>query len=186
MLRAEGATLATRFIRGNQWAEFTAGHEAHGDTEFKYTINKTTDVIYVTYSERQSDGAAWRLAKKMTIDRFLEPFARGTSPTFDKIEPCTPQGLLWSQLLTDLEDARNSIGLILLKGDAPCGYRYAFPDISRIVRDLEFMRREWDGEELPCGPIFVPKIDLTMLSVVSEIITSKEFKEHIELRKEAK
>lgn len=35
----ERGGLAERFIRANENAEFTGSHQAHGDTEFRYTVN---------------------------------------------------------------------------------------------------------------------------------------------------
>lgn len=182
MLKANGASLASRFIRGNERAEFTAGHEAHGDTEFKYTLTRTGEKLFITYAERQPNGHNWNLSKKMSIADFFEPFARGTSPTFEVIEPCTPEGLLWSQLLKDVEDSYNSVGLILYRGVIHRGMP-VFPDISNRLRDLEYMRKHWDGEELACGPIFVPRIDTTVVTILEEILRSEEFQEHLELRR---
>lgn len=34
--------LAAAFLRGNDSAEFTDSHDAHGDTEFRYTIDRDT------------------------------------------------------------------------------------------------------------------------------------------------
>lgn len=36
----ERGGLAGRFIRGNSYAEFTGGHNNHGDTEYRYTIHQ--------------------------------------------------------------------------------------------------------------------------------------------------
>lgn len=41
--RAPNATFADDFIRANLCAELTPGHDAHGDTEYRYTVTTAGD-----------------------------------------------------------------------------------------------------------------------------------------------
>ena len=181
MLKANGASLAERFIRGNDKAEFTVGHEAHGDTEWKYTLTRLKGVIYVTAAERQPNGVNWNLSRKVSIDQFLEPYARGASSTFETIEPCTPQGVTWSQLKQSVQEVQKAIGEQILRGDRWGVLRLLSPEVSEA---LAYFKANWDGEEVPCGAIFVPRVNLEALKVVDEIVTSREFAEHVALLQE--
>lgn len=43
-----GQELAARFFRANPKAEFTAGHDAHGDTEYQYTVKLNGEITAIS------------------------------------------------------------------------------------------------------------------------------------------
>lgn len=182
MLRASGASLAERFIRGNEKAEFTVGHEAHGDTEWKYTIARIKGVIYVTAAERQPNGVNWNMSRKVTVDQFLDPYARGNSSTFDVIEPCTPQGITWSQFKLMFSETQKAVGEQIMRGNH-WGIKGLLS--SQLMEAMQFFKANYDGEEVPCGALFVPQINHAALNVVDDIVTSREFREHVALLEES-
>jgi len=49
--------LAEKFIRANYKAEFTTDHEAHGDTEYRYTVNGDQ----ITVEARVDFGETWKI-----------------------------------------------------------------------------------------------------------------------------
>ena len=57
LLNPSSGNLATQFIKANNQAEITKSHEAHGDTEWQYTIDgdnleATVSVFHVSEEER--------------------------------------------------------------------------------------------------------------------------------------
>jgi hypothetical protein len=65
----ERGGLAERFVRGNDNAEFTGSHQAHGDTEFRYTVNPDYTLLAearVGYSNE------WRTAFYGNLLDFIE------------------------------------------------------------------------------------------------------------------
>lgn len=75
---AEGTSLAARFLRANDRAEFTDGHDAHGDTEYQYTV--TLPPCDASGSGREPmlvakgrpDGGGWRVVYSGTVREFIE------------------------------------------------------------------------------------------------------------------
>lgn len=51
-------SFATRFVKSNELAELTESHDAHGDTEWRYTYDEATSVLHV--SERIGFSEDWR------------------------------------------------------------------------------------------------------------------------------
>ncbi len=66
---------ATGFFRKNERAEVTWGHEAHGDTQFRYTINGEDVDATVTVSERPLSTGVWDPIFEGTLIEFLEKYA---------------------------------------------------------------------------------------------------------------
>ena len=53
-MRISGRPLLPCFLWANERAELTAGHEAHGDTEYRYDLEKSAGVWMVTAYKRKS------------------------------------------------------------------------------------------------------------------------------------
>ena len=70
-------SLMFAFVRGNLDAQPTEGHEAHGDTEWRYTILFCQDQkLWVLTSEArtwEAEGAAsrWRAKQNIPLDQFI-------------------------------------------------------------------------------------------------------------------
>lgn len=81
--------LAERFLRANPEAEFTAGHHAHADTEFRYTVKGTTLQAQARATDNGwanvsvGDLAAFVNAHK---DDSLSPVAPGTLCTVARLQ----------------------------------------------------------------------------------------------------
>lgn len=62
------AEVAARFFRANLRAEFTTGHDAHGDTEYQYNVTPDGQITAVSC-------ASWRERKEVfsgSIEDFVE------------------------------------------------------------------------------------------------------------------
>lgn len=71
------ATLAEAFLRANDKGEFTDGHRAHGDTEYRYTIDTDKMRIRVearSYYDPNGNPAAhrWGLSYEGPLADFIE------------------------------------------------------------------------------------------------------------------
>lgn len=65
LFAGERGGFAETFLRANGRAEFTKGHDHHGDTEYRYDYNSTTDVLTVkgrNFSDGYANGTTprWR------------------------------------------------------------------------------------------------------------------------------
>lgn len=73
--------LAAKFIRANELAEFTDAHDAHGDTEYRYTVNvgesNSNDAgALMTMFERTGwNPTTWKLGYSGTIAAFLDKYS---------------------------------------------------------------------------------------------------------------
>lgn len=73
-------TLADRMLRANDVAEITMGHDAHGDTEFRYTVLRPVtsangpDVLRAQ-SRTWNDASPWRTVFEGSIAEFLNAHA---------------------------------------------------------------------------------------------------------------
>lgn len=65
--------LAEAFLRANELAEFTEGHEAHGDTEYRYTYEPGTDLLRA-WEVRRYDSEKWECIFAGTLETFLNKF----------------------------------------------------------------------------------------------------------------
>jgi hypothetical protein len=68
--------LAEIFFRANDRAEFTSGHDAHGDTEFRYTVTGPEDYRFGTDRSNHilvedSDGGK---VFKGTVEEFVQEY----------------------------------------------------------------------------------------------------------------
>lgn len=63
--------LAERFLRANDQAEFTRGHEAHGDTEFRYTLRGEQ----LQAEKRFQFGPTWNGVFYGTLAEFVKRYA---------------------------------------------------------------------------------------------------------------
>lgn len=67
--------LAAKFIRANDLAEFTTGHDGHGDTEYQYTVEGGNDAgAMLTVSHRHPGGDKWGLVYSGTVAGFLDQY----------------------------------------------------------------------------------------------------------------
>ena len=73
--------LAERFIRANERAEITSGHDEHGDTDYQYSISSkgVVTVKKSTYVAPKTEGGDWvrRYDEifKGPIEKFLAEFS---------------------------------------------------------------------------------------------------------------
>ena len=89
--------LAEQFLRANPEAEFSGGHAAHGDTEFRYTVtgsrlraqSRTMDDKWIT--AYAGDLATFINAHK---DASLSPVAPGTLCTVPRLQQLAAEWLL--------------------------------------------------------------------------------------------
>lgn len=62
--------LAERFVRANDGAEFTRNHDAHGDTEFRYTVALDTHELHA--EKRYHDPVRWGTVFRGTLLDFIK------------------------------------------------------------------------------------------------------------------
>lgn len=81
----QGGFSAEGFLRANNKAEFTSCHDAHGDTEFRYTFEGNRNV---TCEKRvyHNEIASWRCEYQGTIENFVNSYLKPGewfNPSFD-------------------------------------------------------------------------------------------------------
>lgn len=75
---------AGRFVRGVDYAEFTSGHEAHGDTEFRYTVLPEGSLVA---EQRRLDGSWERFGTWSHLAEFVNHYSRPDQPKLVKLTP---------------------------------------------------------------------------------------------------
>lgn len=77
--------LAEVFFRANERAEFTKGHDWHGDTEYRYTVgsasgsyrfNERAAMNRRLRAERSTHGETWERFFEGPVEEFIEKYAR--------------------------------------------------------------------------------------------------------------
>lgn len=114
--------LAERFLRANPEAEFTAGHHAHADTEYRYTVQGTT-----LEASKRATGNGWTKVYGGDLaafvnqykDETLPPVAPGTLCTVARLQQLGVQRLRDGWTCADRGQWGNASSLL---GDA---FRYA-------------------------------------------------------------
>lgn len=75
--QANGYLSPEAFLRGNDRAEITDSHEAHGDTEYRYTVNLHEGTIEVA---SRIPGCAWAKYAAKPLADFINPNLTGWHP----------------------------------------------------------------------------------------------------------
>lgn len=78
--KADGYLTVEAFIRANDSAEITGGHDAHGDTEYRYTIDLETGCIEVWQRRWVGEVAEWRLYSAGPLVDFINKHAQECAP----------------------------------------------------------------------------------------------------------
>jgi hypothetical protein len=81
-------TAAGRFYRSNERAEFTDGHDAHGDTEFRYTLRGSMLTAYKRYSG--ADVCTWSAFFVGEWHEFVNQYGRGSWDDFTPLRSIAP------------------------------------------------------------------------------------------------
>lgn len=78
MLESNGkGGWADKFIKGNaDQSELTMGHDAHGDTDYRYTVSKAGNDLILKVHKRIDYGNEWRVVYNGQLDEFLNKFAK--------------------------------------------------------------------------------------------------------------
>ena len=171
MLECKDGDLAHRFVRGNHDAELTESHELHGDTEYKYRVWRDRDgVVQIIWNERDMLSTAldgWMKPHIMTLSEYLESFKPG-----DKIQPCTPTGLLLEDAVKLQGDFMQALGRSIMSHY----YDVDLPRPSaRLIDGVRYFK-ELD-ERKPPGRYFHQFSDMNLgrLETLRKALESKEF-----------
>lgn len=99
-------SYATQFIRANDGAELTRNHECHGDTEFKYDLDKCGDKLFLTAYESDWGGSdrVWKSIFAGTLYSFLDShkdFISKYDIEYDSFRPVKlPYAIQWMNKYT--------------------------------------------------------------------------------------
>jgi hypothetical protein len=98
--RVSGSLSAEDMIRGNDKAEFTESHDAHGDTEYRYMVDKNQLTVSAGYGDtwRTVFSGDWvdfinKYLNPAWIDHDFQPIKRVKVDTYGQIQAHTPQSL---------------------------------------------------------------------------------------------
>lgn len=80
---SKGGHFAARFLKGNEGAEFTAGHDAHGDTEYRYTLTGETLTAWKRYG--YGDHETWQTFHVGPWFDFVNKYGRGSFDGFETL-----------------------------------------------------------------------------------------------------
>jgi hypothetical protein len=76
LMRISGRPLLPCFLWVNERAELTAGHEAHGDTEYHYDLEREAGVWIVTAYKRKSyDSSDFEMEWSGPLSNFVNEYA---------------------------------------------------------------------------------------------------------------
>jgi len=130
------------FIRANERAELTESHEAHGDTDYRYTLRGT----FLTASKRYhgADGSSWSGFYAGEYHEFINQYGRGQWDEFETLRTvpvnyCEGYGtrtelLTRSQITTRITTARAELD----------SYRARFPEWTGNIRGHESTLSMWE------------------------------------------
>lgn len=76
--------FAFAFIRGNMDAEPTLGHDAHGDTEYRYTLTTKADGTAIIEVRERNHDSEFRFSGLYTLDEFINRNGAGKIVTADE------------------------------------------------------------------------------------------------------
>lgn len=78
--------LAERFLRANENAEITGSHAAHGDTDYRYSVNKN-GIVKAEKKIRGNDKDEWLAIFKGTIPAFVAEYMEADETAAPKAKP---------------------------------------------------------------------------------------------------
>lgn len=117
--QTNGDLTIESFIRANDRAEITQSHEAHGDTEYRYTIDLRNDNIIAMHRDLIRHPAEFRPIYRGAIADFLNRFAPKFRPGV--VVRC-PRAGCW--MTADMANAHATA-----KAAEAASYRERFPDM---------------------------------------------------------
>lgn len=131
--------LAEAFLRGNESAEFTAHHDSHGDTEYRYTIEGDT----LTAEKRVS---GWDSAAPSFDPFFIGnwwEFINANSDMIDNFEPLEPQSSrhyfcnVTGRRLSVIRSGSQLIEAVKVASEELTSYAARFPNYTGNIKGLE-------------------------------------------------
>lgn len=160
--------LAEAFLRGNDQASFTEHHDVHGDTEFKYDLDKTG---YLKAYETTWDSDDWKLVYQGDIADFINS-RPDYIDNFSKIVRnqhgyLTTLDALTDQLFSTLARA------IELKakghtGNASSSYQDAWKLLRLVENATDNQVNQLRNDILEATPYFVEKYNWSMPDAVDK------------------
>lgn len=132
---------AACFLRGNERAELTSGHEAHGDTEYRYTLRGSTLTAYKRYGFGESE--RWDAFSVGPWHEFVNEYGPGMVTDFTPLRAIAgvydysgKNAVIYSrpQITAALEKARAELE----------SYRERFPQYVGNIAGHEATVRRWE------------------------------------------
>lgn len=115
---AAGYLTPEWFIRANERAEITDGHEAHGDTEYRYTIDLQRDLVEVQHRNLAVVGEPeWKLLRQSSLATFLTQYGQDFRPGVEVKQASANRWMTAEMARADAEG----------KAAAAAAYREKFP-----------------------------------------------------------
>ena len=118
--------LAERFLRANDRAEFTSGHNTHSDTEYRYTIHDDQDIsVWNTCFDYDE----WKLIEKVSLKTFIKMYT-----DIDIVQDLNPITNLPSGRWRTYED---HLAYVEEKRDALSLYKQKFPERTENISSMK-------------------------------------------------
>lgn len=139
--KSHDGSPAGRFHRSNERAEFTGGHDAHGDTEYRYTLDRTT----LTAWKRYEFTDRWDVFYTGEYHDFINKYGAGAG-TWEDFTPlrAVPSVYGWKTDATSVY-SRGQITEALTKARAEhASYVERFPTYSGNISGLASTVAAWE------------------------------------------
>ena len=106
---------ATQFIRANESAELTGGHDSHGDTEYKYDVTGSGPEAQIVaykraWSVADDEREEWRVVYTGTLADFCANHREGIDSWGGGFEPFKQVNFDYRMALMNLTTARQYLG----------------------------------------------------------------------------
>lgn len=158
--------FAERFIRSNDLAEFTASHDAHGDTEFRYTLTSNGQL---KAEERIDFSDVWSTFFTGEVSDFINSnindsdccltiLSNGRLTTLDKLE---------EELSNELNNAERMY-LGGHTGNASSSYQAAWRIYTLIAESTNKLNQTVENRIKSVTPYFTTKFDWVMDDAVEK------------------
>lgn len=149
---------ASRFLRANEQAELTGDHNSHGDTEYRYTLDKKGKLTAMNCG--LETGNKWKVVFRGHYAEFLNKYGpKSFMENFEELrelktrEYMEPEWVTRSELVERIALARAEAARF--KPDNPNHTSYL-----KQAERLEILLEEWDGpapESIPAGLLESPQ-----------------------------
>lgn len=126
---------STMFVRGNDLCEHTGGHDAHGDTEYQYTVDSKSKTVTVKHREWN---CGWKGDWSGSMVEFINKFGPEGIEGFEPVNEVNGVIMTKSMLKARLEQRAKELADYKAKFPEAVGNISSMEsDVKRLEKDVE-------------------------------------------------